>query len=185
MIVANEKRKKNVAEYILYMWQIEDIVRALDLDASVIETYVRKNYCRSEEETKEIVRWFLDIANEMRAKELHVKGHIDRIHALLQQLNDAHRQLLKMPSQSLYQTVYYQTLPTIIQLRSKSGEETKDEIETCFIGIYGYLSLRLQGKEISDETTQAVKQVSTYLAMLADRFREYEEGRLDLSVGED
>ncbi|MDE7144362.1 MAG: DUF4924 family protein, partial [Muribaculaceae bacterium] len=32
MIIASEKRKNNIAEYLLYMWQIEDIIRANNLD---------------------------------------------------------------------------------------------------------------------------------------------------------
>ncbi len=40
MIIASQKRKENVAEYILYMWQIEDLIRANDLDISKIETNI-------------------------------------------------------------------------------------------------------------------------------------------------
>ena len=40
MIVAEQKRKENVAEYILYMWQIEDTIRALDFDLTRITEYV-------------------------------------------------------------------------------------------------------------------------------------------------
>jgi len=32
MLVASQKRKENIAEYLLYMWQMEDIVRAFNLD---------------------------------------------------------------------------------------------------------------------------------------------------------
>ena len=39
MIIAKRKRKENIAEYLLYMWQIEDIIRANNLD---IES-IRKN----------------------------------------------------------------------------------------------------------------------------------------------
>lgn len=28
MITASQKRKENIAEYLLYMWQIEDLIRA-------------------------------------------------------------------------------------------------------------------------------------------------------------
>ena len=28
MKIASQKRKENIAEYLLYMWQIEDIIRA-------------------------------------------------------------------------------------------------------------------------------------------------------------
>ena len=32
MFVASQKRKENIAEYLLYMWQIEDLIRANNLD---------------------------------------------------------------------------------------------------------------------------------------------------------
>ena len=36
MFVAQEKRKANIAEYIIYMWQVEDMIRALKLDMTRI-----------------------------------------------------------------------------------------------------------------------------------------------------
>ncbi len=35
MITASQKRKENIAEYLLYMWQIEDIIRANGLDIEI------------------------------------------------------------------------------------------------------------------------------------------------------
>lgn len=40
MFVAQELRKKSIAEYLLYMWQIEDIIRAYGCSLPVI----KKNY---------------------------------------------------------------------------------------------------------------------------------------------
>ena len=36
MFVAQELRKTNIAEYLLYMWQIEDTIRAFDCSLSRI-----------------------------------------------------------------------------------------------------------------------------------------------------
>ena len=36
MIVAKQKRKENIAEYLLYMWQVEDLIRANQFDLSLI-----------------------------------------------------------------------------------------------------------------------------------------------------
>ena len=38
MIIAQQKLKENIAEYILYMYQIEDVVRAYHFD---LEAYLR------------------------------------------------------------------------------------------------------------------------------------------------
>ena len=40
-------------------------------------------------------------------------------------------------------------LPLIVELRSKAGENRKDEIETCFDALYGILMLKLQKKKKS------------------------------------
>ena len=36
MFIANELRKNNIAEYLLYMWQVEDTIRAFDCQLSRI-----------------------------------------------------------------------------------------------------------------------------------------------------
>ena len=36
MIIAQQKRKENIAEYLLYMWQVEDMIRANQLDIDKI-----------------------------------------------------------------------------------------------------------------------------------------------------
>ena len=41
MIIASQKKKENIAEYLLYMWQIEDIIRAYGLDIDQIQAYHR------------------------------------------------------------------------------------------------------------------------------------------------
>ncbi len=40
MYIASHKRKENIAEYLIYMWQIEDIIRANDLDIDKIKNNV-------------------------------------------------------------------------------------------------------------------------------------------------
>jgi len=44
MIIASKKRKENIAEYILYMWQIEDMIRANDFDISKIRRNIIDNF---------------------------------------------------------------------------------------------------------------------------------------------
>lgn len=40
MLIAKELRKKSIAEYLLYMWQIEDIIRAYQCSL----TKIRREY---------------------------------------------------------------------------------------------------------------------------------------------
>ena len=44
MIIASQKKKANIAEYLLYMWQIEDIIRAYGLDIDQIQKHIIDSY---------------------------------------------------------------------------------------------------------------------------------------------
>ena len=52
MIIASQKKKENIAEYLLYMWQIEDIIRAYGLDIDQIQKHIIDSYDLPEEQKK-------------------------------------------------------------------------------------------------------------------------------------
>ena len=59
----------------------------------------------------------------------------------------------------------------IVELRSRAGDNKKDEIETLFEAMYGILLMRLQGKEVSEDTLKAASQISRFLALLASYYK--------------
>lgn len=180
MIVANEKRKKNIAEYLLYMWQVEDLIRANDFDIDRIKMNVVSQYDQPEAVKEEIARWYEELIDMMRTEGVKEKGHIQLNKNVIIDLTDLHLRLLKSPKETVYGALYYQTLPYIVELRSKSGGEYLPELETCFTALYGYLLLRMQGKPVSEETQKAIKQISSFLALLADKYRQEKAGELKL-----
>ena len=58
MIIARQKRKENIAEYLLYMWQVEDLIRANKFDMDSINRTVIAHYDQPEE-AQLIIRRFL------------------------------------------------------------------------------------------------------------------------------
>ena len=46
MLIAQEKRKTNIAEYILYMWQVEDLIRAHQFNMDLIEQNLISQYAQ-------------------------------------------------------------------------------------------------------------------------------------------
>ncbi len=180
MIVARRKRKENIAEYLLYMWQVEDLIRANHLDADAIRRTVVERYNQPEEVKAEIARWYEELIEMMRSEGVEEKGHIQLNKNVIIALTDLHLRLLRSPREMVYGAAYYKTLPYIVQLRAKSGGEDLPEIETCFNAVYGYLLLRMQGKEVSAETLEAIKQISSFLALLAEKYREDMNGELKL-----
>ena len=174
MITARQKRKENIFEYLIYMWQVEDLIRACHFNIDEIEVSVISQYDQPEDVKREIRSWYMELIDMMRGEGVMETGHIQINKNVISELSDLHLKLLKNPQETIYGSLYYKTLPAIVQLRSKSGGNDISEIETCFTAIYGFLLLKMQGKEITGETTESIKQISALLTFLSARFHEEE-----------
>lgn len=179
MLIAQKKRKENISEYLLYMWQVEDLIRANHFDSDEIRRNLVDRYDQPATVKDEIARWYEELADMMRQEGVMERGHIQLNKNVIIALTDLHLRLLKSPKEMIYGSMYYKTLPYIVQLRAKSGGEDIPEIETCFTAVYGYLVLRMQGKEVSAETLEAIKQISAFLALLAEKYKDDMEGKLE------
>ena len=190
MLVAKELRKKSIAEYLLYMWQIEDIIRAYQCSLTKIrKEYVDKfNYTDAQKDEEE--DWFGDLIRMMNQEGCRENGHLQINKVIMQSLNELHAQLLTSSKFPFYSAEYYRVLPFIVELRGKTKQVADrmarkneanlkeiaanighSEIETCFDVLYGVMMLRLQKKEISRETETAVKEITTLIGMLSDYYQ--------------
>lgn len=179
MIIASQKRKENIAEYLLYMWQVEDIIRANGLDIDRIKESVIEKFPIDEAKKKEMTEWYESLIEMMRLEGVAEKGHLQINRNVLAQLVELHQSLLKDPEFPKYTAKFYKTLPYIVELRAKAGNEKPGEIEACFNALYGMLMLRLQKKEISPDTLNAIKEISAFIAKLSRYFHLNEEEQLD------
>lgn len=178
MYIASQKRKENIAEYLLYMWQIEDIIRANGLDLDKITVNIIDRYGLDDTQKKEMSEWYESLIDMMRRENVQKSGHLQLNKNIIIQLDDLHHALLKDPKFAEYTAEFYKTLPFIVELRAKQGDDKLDEIETCFTALYGTLMLRLQGKEISADTLKALTQISRFIAMLAHYYKLDQEDKL-------
>ena len=184
MIIALQKKKENIAEYLLYMWQVEDLLRACQLDETTSGNMLTKRFGQypsmTEATMSQIRQWYLDLNQMMLSEGKRESGHLQINENVIIELTDLHLRLLKSGQDAIYTSCYYSTLPIIVELRSKSGAEKKGEIETCFTALYGKLLLHLQGKEVTSETDLAMRQISKFVGLLAEKYRMYKNGELDL-----
>lgn len=174
MLIANQLKKKNRAEYLLYMWQIEDIIRAYHCDLDELKQHYLSQFNVDDATRRQMETWYGDLCNMMREEGLKEKGHLQINKICLQQLNELHQQLLQSPKFPYYRTAYYKILPYVVELRRKSAKEDT-ELQTCFDALYGVMMLRLQKKTVSPETEKAAKDISTFLGMLSDYYQKNEE----------
>lgn len=179
MKIASQKRKENIAEYLIYMWQIEDIIRANNLDIDKIKVNIIDRFQNlNDEQKKEMTEWYESLIDMMRREDITKSGHLQLSKNVIIQLAELHQTLLKDPEFPEYTALFYKTLPYIVELRSKAGDEKKGEIETCFTALYGMLLLRLQKKDITPETQEAIAQISKFIATLSHYFKLNEEEKL-------
>lgn len=62
MLIALQKRRENIAEYILYLWQVEDLLRALQFSPEAIYTTLVSRIEGADEQQKEnIFNWYMQI----------------------------------------------------------------------------------------------------------------------------
>lgn len=180
MYISRELRKKNIAEYLLYMWQVEDIIRANELSLEKIERTVVESYNVTPEQKNEMLAWYGDLIEMMRLEEVKEKGHLQINKNVIINLTDLHQRLLKSPKMSFYSAAYYKALPFIVEFRTKSDGREKGELENCFDVLYMLWLMKLQKKEINEGTLKAANEITRFLSMLSLYYKEDEEGRLDL-----
>lgn len=172
MKIAQQLKEKNIAEYLIYMWQVEDLLRANGCDIDRIRRNILLRY--PEEERPALEEWYGNLANMMRAEGVTEKGHLQINRNVIRNLTELHGRLLASTKYPFYNAAYFKALPFIVELRQKNGRKEEPEIETCFEAIYGMLLLRLQKKKISQGTTTAMEIVSGFISLLAKYYNNFE-----------
>ena len=174
MFIAQDLRQKNIVEYLLYMWQVEDIIRAYDCSLSRIRKEYISRFDYSDEQLEDMTDWYGDLVTMMNQEGKRQSGHLQVNQVVLQQLSELHAQLLQSTKFPFYTSQYYKVLPFIVELRNRSGKD-KNEIETCLDALYGTMMLRLQNKEITPNTSHAIQEITTLLGMLSDYYKKDKE----------
>ncbi len=179
MFISQELRKKNIAEYLLYMWQVEDTIRAFDCSLSRIRREYVDRFDYDDDQKDELIDWFGNLITMMNQEGCREKGHLQINKVTMQLLQELHHQLLDSPKFPFYNSEYLKCLPYIVELRNRCVDKDEHEVETCFNSLYGVMMLRLQKKTISPETASAIKEISTLIGMLNDYYLKDREEPLE------
>lgn len=144
-------KKDNIAEYILYLWQMEDYLRAFPQNA---------------EATPE-----LHDLNEMMHREGIVEGgHLALANNALSEVEELHAQLLD--EDALYRAAMIRLRPALNLLKAKTDRPTMSDIEACFVLLYQIMMLRLQKREITPETADVQQRATQVLTFLSRAYRD-------------
>ena len=173
MIIAREKKKTNIIEYILYMWQIEDMIRANNFDLDKINQYIIQNFEQPKDIKDEMYEWYKDLVQRMENEQIKETGHLNFLNEIIQQLDNLHDELIKNPKELEYIEAYNAAKPALKDLKQKAKGTVAGDVETSLQGLYGILMLKLKQKPINPETQDALASISHLMALLNDKYMEW------------
>ena len=170
MLIAKKLRKQNIVAYVLYMYQVEDIIRSYECDIQKIAEEYLPRFDYDDEELEQALQWYDGLACMMQEEGCRERGHVQVVRNTIFLLADRHRELLADPQESIYNAAYYKALPFIVELRSKGNGKMKSELETALDALYGITLLRMQNKPVGAETSAAISAISNLLNMLTEKY---------------
>jgi hypothetical protein len=190
MDIARQKRDDNIAEYILYIWQLEDLLRALKFDPkAVFETLVAPRNAADEWKLSAL-EWYMDIADLLVKEGKTEGGHLDHTLHLVGEMNDLHLMLLRQSAGRRYRELYARLAPSLPRLRETLGRDDVSDIELAFRALYAAMLYRMKAAangtaqnktaDKSAVTEEVLELVSPVIATLADLYHKVERGEVDL-----
>lgn len=174
MLVAQEKRKTNIAEYILYMWQVEDLLRACQFNAELIDAKLVSRFNADEQTAKVIAAWYNNLSLMMEKEHIREKGHLQVIINLISDLNEFHLKLIETQKDERYLELYQINRDAIHEFIQKSGNSVQSEVEACLNALYGVLMLKLKNIEITPQTSHTVEGFGRMIGHLSARYIQFE-----------
>ncbi|EIM75686.1 hypothetical protein A3SI_12584 [Nitritalea halalkaliphila LW7] len=168
--VAARKREEHIGEYLLYMYQMEDLIRAFDGDLGLIETHVVAHYPIPEAEKKACLDWFAGLAAQLQAEGCMQQGHLSTTQALVDELAHLHWELVK--SDPHYREAYSPCRPHVLYFMLEAGEQAPAHEVQLFLNVlYGLLLAKLHGRAIPKEVEAAAPHFGNMLRLLDLAYR--------------
>ena len=180
MYISEQLKQANIAEYLLYMWQIEDTIRAYNLDIDKIASDYIPKFKLDEERSETLKGWYESLIQMMHEEGVEEQGHLQINKNIILLLTDLHLQVLKSPKFPFYSAAYYKALPFIVEYRNKSNGQEKSEIENCFDALYMVMLLKAQGKPVTPETAAAIDNIVKMLSMLSEYYKKDKANELEV-----
>jgi len=145
-----KNKKDNIAEYILYLWQMEDYLRAFPEQADATQD--------------------LHELHEMMHREgIMDGGHLQLAANALSELEELHRTLLD--EDAMYRAAIIRLQPSLNLLKAKTDRPTMSDIEACLLLLYQIMLLRLQKKEITPATADVQQRATQLLQFLSKTYK--------------
>ena len=144
-----KSKKDNIAEYILYLWQLEDYLRAFP-EQAMSETSL------------------MEIYDMMHQEGIMDGGHLQLAQNALAEMEELHNELVD--TEAPYRAVIMHLEPRLNILKAKTDNPLMSDVEACLTLLYQVMMLRLKKQPISPETDEVVKDATQLLRFLSKTY---------------
>lgn len=125
MLIAQQKRNTNIAEYILYMWQVEDLIRAYSFNIDLIEKNLISQYAQPAKVKNDVRDWYANLILMMYREKILESGHLSFLNTLVNELSDLHIRLLNNSNETHYHEIFQQASDNLDIYKKSCKTQTK------------------------------------------------------------
>ena len=181
MLISQQKKQENIAEYLIYMFQIEDIIRAFQFNADqIIEVFVKPSLPDSSF-LNQFRTWYEDIISQMKIQRCEKEGHIESLQEIVLELIYLHNTLITITNDEQYKALVESASSFLHEFKQKSNMIQRHEIEVILHAMYMKLQLKVRKQEISPETEEAMDKMRIQLAYLSREYHRMKSGAWDFN----
>ncbi len=183
MDTAQSLRKENIAEYILYIWQLEDMFRALQLSPEAIYSQFIAPRNLDEQSGTMLLTWYMDLVSLLQKEGKEEKGHIEHTLHLISDMHNLHLQLQTLAIGARYRTLTARLGEVLPDLRGLFGQDISDT-ELAFRALYAAMLYRIKGDGAKGAVADTIEYISPVIAELSSMYGKVERGEVDLFKAE-
>jgi hypothetical protein len=175
MKFAEQKKKTNIIEYLLLMYQMEDLVRACRLNLDTLFEKFIHPHISDPKLREDYKKWYDAIIRDLKVFKREKQGHTSEVYEIQMELFYLHNSLLTVTPNEAYIQIYSEVQPLLNEFRDKTPFQLND-VDLSIHALYMKLQLKLQGKPISQETEAAFDGMRKLLTMLAKAYHKMKSG---------
>jgi len=179
MLIAQRTKETNIAEHVVYMFQVEDMIRANELNLELIIERVIRPQIQDETLVESYIDWYKGLIKQMKDERLHERGHLYEINEILTELLLLHNTLINISKDKKYLQVFEEALPVLKDFQQKSQSGDLNLIEVGFNALYGKMILKLKKQEISPASEEGFQRISKLLGTLAVFYKKMKTGDMN------
>lgn len=170
MTIAESKRQNNIAEYIIHMYQTEDLIRAYEFDLVEIKERIVNHIPGDDGEKAALTEWYKDIISKMKKEGIEKSGHLSEVQLIVEELSKIHKEL--QSTDNNFEDVYHKSKSHIDKSLAIAEGQIVSEVQICLNGVYGLLLLRVEGKKIADELMESINAFGDILSYLSFKYKQ-------------